>query len=353
MTVYWLSCLISCFFMKLVDINNKGIRRANKVVARCTFVLSIVPLTLVAALRYDVGQDYMYTYVPYFYRVTSHFEYEKLELLYHWLNKLVHLFSDDYVWVFAICAVIFMVLVYISILRDSPYPELSVFLLVGTTYYFIFLNCMRQLVGVSICLISLVFVEKRRFFPFLICMALAAGFHTSCLAFIPFYFLGRVKFGKQSIIVVTVIINIVATGIAGTLNQLIQATVYSGYQTSIFNTGEQGYIVLAMNFAVLIFAVVFYKKDDPKYQMYLNLQLIASWIAILTGKIVLIYRIRWMFGLPSIILLPMVIKNMPKKEDRIIAYMVIVILYAIYAQYTIGVMNGNNVLPYHTIFSRP
>lgn len=352
MTVYWVNCFLSCLFMKIADMNNKGTKIINKFMTRFMFVLAILPLTLVAALRYDVGKDYMYTYVPYFYRIVSNKSYEKLEPLYHAINVWVHSFSDDYVWVFVICAIIFMVLVYISIFRDSPYPELSVFLLVGTTYYFIFLNGMRQMIGVSICLFSLIFIEKRQVIPFLMCMVLAAGFHTSCWTFLPLYFIGNIKFNRKIIVSVTAIVFVAAVSIAGKINEFIQSTVYSGYQGSVFDTGEQGYVVLAINIVILIFAMFFYDKNNKKNKIYLNLQIIASWIAILTGKIVLINRIRWMFGLPVIVLLPLTIKNIQNKWLRIGAYIGIVLIYIIYAQYTIGIQNGNAVLEYKTIFSR-
>ena len=104
-----------------------------------------------------------------------------------------------------------------------------------------------------------------------------------------------------------------------------------------------------MNLAIFLLASAYYTKDK-KYVQYYNLQVIALWIAALTGKVVLISRIRWMFGLPGIILVPMILQNI-KKRDRLLIGTIIVVLYFVYASYTIGVKNGNNVLPYQTIFS--
>lgn len=351
MFIYWTSCIISVALMKWAYPNKNNLRKKNSFKNKVLVFLSALPMILVASLRYDVGQDYMYTYVPYFRRISGHVSYRKLEPIYHAINLLVHRFSDDYVWVFAICAVIFIGFVYLSIIKDSPYPELSVFLLIGTTYYFIFLNGMRQMVGVSICLFSLRFIEKRQLIPFLICILAAMGFHTSCMVFALFYPIKGCKFNIKWIAGITVIVIFIAGFLADKINEIVMLTTYSEYIDSRFDNGEQGYVVLAMNVVLLIFLAVM-RKEDKKYQMYLNLQMMAAWIAILAGKVVLISRIRWMFGFPIIIAIPLAIQNMTKREYRIAAYAVIVILYIIYTQYTIGIMNGNNVLPYQTIFMR-
>lgn len=351
MFIYWSSCILSVVLMKWAYPRKNNLTGDSSRISRFLAVLSAAPMILTAALRYDIGQDYMYTYVPYFYRVSGSVTYEKLEWLYHGINVMVHRFSDDYVWVFAICAVIFICFIYLSIIKDSPYPELSVFLLVGTTYYFIFLNGMRQMLGISICLFSLRFIEKRQLIPFLICVFFATGFHSSCVVFALFYPIAAYKINIKWIAGLTAFVIFIAGFLADKINDIVMSTAYSGYIGSRFDKGEQGFIVLAMNVLLLIFLAVM-RKDKKKYQIYLNLQMIATWLSMLTGKVVLMNRLRWLFGLPIIIAIPLALQKIEKKEYRIAVYALIVILYIIYTQYTIGFMNGNNVLPYKTIFLR-
>lgn len=351
MFIYWSTCILSSILMKWACPENCIPEQRHKKPNIIIAFLSALPLILVAGLRYDVGKDYMYTYAPYFQKIAGMVSYEKLEWLYHGINVFVHRFSDDYMWVFLICAVIFICFVYLSILRDSPYPALSVFLLIGTTYYFIFLNTMRQMLGVSLCLFSLRFAHKRQLLPFLLCVFIATGFHNSCLVFALFYPIACYKFNRKWIVGITVAVVFVAEFLADKINEIVMSTAYSEYIGSRFDKGEQGFVVLAINLLLLAFIAVM-KKNDKKYQMYLNLQMIATWLAILTGKVVLMNRLRWLFGLPIIISLPIAIRTIEKKEYRVLAYVCIVILYVIYTQYTIGFMNGNTVLPYQTIFMR-
>lgn len=308
-----------------------------------------LPLTLIAAIRYDVGQDYLYTYVPYFLRVKSGAVSYQLEPLYHLMNVIVIRLHGNYPWVFAICAIIFMTLVYYRVFTDSPYPLISIFLLVGMTYYFIFLNTMRQMVACSILLLSFPYARERKFFKFACIVVIASLFHSSCIVFLFAYWLTDLKIRPKWVLAVTVCVFLFGQFFGNMINNLVRYTAYSIYQGSRFDTEKQGWIVLLMNLAIFLLASVYYTKDK-KYVQYYNLQVIALWIAALTGKVVLISRIRWMFGLPGIILVPMILQNI-KKRDRLLIGTIIVVLYFVYASYTIGVKNGNNVLPYQTIFS--
>lgn len=350
MLIYWIGCILA-LGLAWVGMHAKHNPAREKVFTRYVVGISALPLILIAAFRYDVGQDYLYTYVPYFQRVREGRVSEALEPLYHYINIIISKLTGEYFWVFAVCAVIFLLLVYSQIFRDSPYPLLSIFLLVGMSYYFIFLNAMRQMVGCAILLCALRFVKEKQLIKFCVCVLLATGFHRSCIVFLAVYFLAAIKINPKVVIIVTVVLFSLSKVVGKVLNSIVMKTDYAGYIGSVYDTGQQGYIVLAINMALVLFAAFFY-KNDFQYQMYFNLQIIALWIAAFSGEIVLINRLRWPFGLPSIILVPIVIANVPRKKMRMIFSASIVILYFIYITYTIGIKNGNSVLPYQTIFSR-
>ena len=137
---------------------------------------------------------------------------------------------------------------------------------------------------------------------------------------------------------------------ANLLNRIISSSYYSGYVGGQFDVEAKGYVTLLITAAIMAFATVFY-EDSAEYKLYYNLQAVALVLAGLNGKVVLVNRIRWIFGLPVIILVPLAISNIKNEKVRIIITAGIVILYAIYFYYTIGINNSNNVLPYDTIFN--
>ncbi len=352
MLVYWTACIMSMLFTAFcVRVKHE---KTNLRYYLLLSFFSALPLIFIASIRYDVGVDYSYTYLKYFRQVEMGRVYSQLEFLYHLLNVLVVRLNGDFPWVFALSAIIFFTIVYYQFFQDSPNVYLSIFLLVGTTYMFIFFNAMRQLIGCAILLLSLRYARERKLFKFLLIVAIAAGFHWSCSFFALFYFFSNLSLKPKTVLTATVCILVGSELIARVARILIGYTKYAMYLGSRFDTGERGIIVLLINFGVLLFATVF-SSDDPVYRQYYNMQIIASWIEILTGSVVLINRMRWMFGLPVCILLPMALANISSGrrngKSRLFAGTVIVVLYFIYTGYTIGVKNGNGVLPYQTIFS--
>lgn len=348
MTVYCCSCLASMLAAYL------GLKRFSdgrqKII---TVIFSALPMILVAALRYDVGMDYMYTYVPYFETVRAGFleDYSQMEILYHLLNVLVARLGGDYVWVFSACAILFYVAVYLQIFEDSPNPMLSIFLMTGMGYVFVFFNAMRQMTGCAILLYSLRYIQRRRLIPFLICVALASGFHISCIVFAPVYWISRIRIRPIWAFILTAVITVLSVFIAGLVLQLIGMTRYAGYLKSVFDTGKTAYVMLAMHAVLLVFDSVFY-QNNAQYRMYYNLQLFALWTTIFSGRIVLMLRLLWVFGLPSMISLPMALAGIQNQKNKRLIASVICLLYALYFVYTIGINNSNTVLPYQTILSR-
>ena len=351
MLIYWSACLMSMLFTWF-GVHVKHRKENAWYYIKLSFFAAL-PFIIIASIRYDVGQDYLYTYVPYFERVKAGRVTSALEPLYHLINWIVVKCGEDYPWVFAISAVIFFTLVYRQFFKDSPNVYFSIFLLVGTTYLFIFFNAMRQLIGCSVLLLSLRYARERKLLPFLLVVATAACFHKSCLVFIPFYFFCNVNLKPMTVAVMTLGVLAGSVLLGRLINAIVMYTQYAVYVDSRFDSGEQGYIVLLINLGILVFATVF-SSNNEKFRQYYNLQVIATWIAILSGEVVLMSRLRWMFGLPCCILIPLALRNVKKGRrglSRLLAGAVIAALYLVYVSYTIGIQNGNNVLPYQTIFS--
>ena len=348
MIVYWTGCLASVLTAVLgIKIFDRNVR--NKLV----IFFSALPLTLIAMLRYDVGEDYLFTYLPYFEAISGSVSLQKnqMEPLYHFINVMVSTIGGESVWVFAISAVIFFSMVFLQIFYDSPDPALSIFLLVGMNYYFVFFNAMRQMIGCGILLFSVRYIYRKKLLNFLFCIAIATGFHISCILFVAMYWIGKIKIRPAVAWILTIVVVMLESLLTEIMRELIELTPYSIYFFSIFDTGETAYVTLAINAVVLVFSSFFY-RNNFKYQIYYNLQIAALWVTLFSGKIVLILRLLWMFGLPAIILLPMAVHKLKNKRDQYLVKSIIVLAYFLYTMYTVGVQNSNHVLPYQTVFGR-
>ena len=314
-----------------------------------TIILSALPLFLIAALRYGVGTDYFYTYVPYFNLLEAGIDPKDKEPLFKLLNHIIIFFNGSSQWVFVFCGLMFTYLSYSQIFKDSPYPWLSILLLLGMTYYFISLNAVRQMIGASILLYSIRFIESKSLKKFLLCVLAAAGFHYSCSLFIVVYLAAKLKLNLTKSIILSTLFLALFLLIKDYVLEAIRITSYGWYLGSKFDNGKLGYFTLAIQFVVFLFSSVT-SNLTCKYRIYLNLQLISLLLATISSVIVLLERVRWLFGLPSIILLPLAISNIQNKRVRLMTGALIAILFSIYAFYTIGIKNGHEVLPYMTIF---
>ncbi len=347
MTVYWGACLASIVVAWMGLRTNRGRENVGLLIA-----LSALPLLFVGAFRYDVGEDYLLAYVPYFEKVSSaQGNYDRMEPLFHLINWLVALLHGDYIWVFAISALMFIAFVYSQIFKDSPYPELSIFLLVAMGYYFVSFNAMRQMIGCAILLFSIRFIESRQLLRFMLCVAVASCFHVSCVVFAAMYWFGRIKIKPFVAFALSAALFVLKEGVAWILKEIISLTKYGIYFSSIFDTGEVAAVMLAINAILLLLASMCY-QENPSYRIYYNLQLVALCVTIFSGSIALFLRLLWVFGLPSIIMIPMAVRQIPMEKSRKLVTATVVLLFFIYATYTVGIQNSNSVLPYQTVFSR-
>ncbi len=365
MTIYWIACIASVYLAAAVlQVNHE--RDDIRYYVTLAFCASL-PLNFICSIRYNVGKDYL-SYKAYFNLIANGStvyspgsiyvdimangrSIAQIEPLYFLINKVIALLGGDYRWLFAVTSTIFLVMVFLEIYRASPSPPQSVFLLVAMSSYFFFMNGMRQMIGCSILMYSLRYIEEQRLRPFILCVLVACGFHMSCFPFLVVYFVGTIDFKPKNIILMTGSMFVFASLLGSALSKVMMMTDYGRYIGSDFDKGQQGIIVLVINGLLVALGLLYYDEEDVRFRLYLNLQMVTLWITILTGHVALIDRLRWMFGLPGIVLLPIIFSKIEDVPTRRFITCCVIGAFFVYCSYRILVFNANNVLPYRTIFS--
>lgn len=258
MAVYWSACLASVLFTWFaihVKHEKEGIRYWLLV----TFVAAL-PLIYISAIRYNVGADYA-AYYKYYNRIVQGGDRERFEILYYLLNKGIALLHMSAPWMFAACAMLFLMPLYKMILSDSPYPYFSIFLLIATGYYFFFLNGTRQMIGAAIFMLAIPYIEKKNILPFIVLTLLSTGFHTMSIAFIATYAFSIWRIDNRFLLIVTGGLILLSNVVAGLFNNIIGGLdYYSLYLASSYAQKGQGLISLIMSGSIVAFATVFYQK---------------------------------------------------------------------------------------------
>jgi len=342
MLIYSGACLLSILFAR-IGIHSRAYRVRGKTIP--TILFSMLPLWFVSAFRYYCGTDYA-NYLKIFKNIRNHNLDNGIEWLFTLLNRFIAWLGGDYRWLMVVTSTIFLWFVFRTIFRDSPVPEAGIYLLVAMGYYFAAFNGIRQMCGAAILLFSLRYVQERKLFKFLICVIIAGGFHTTCFVFLPIYWISNVHIRPLFMILITAIIFLGSSIFANWINRVMLLTKYAGYATT-GGDGDSRWISLLIYICVLAIASLFY-QDDPKYRLYYNLQMIVVWFGALNTQVSWIRRIQWTFGLPSIILVPMVLASIKDSRVKNLLSFAVTILFAIYI-YIITVRVGkHDVLPYRT-----
>ena len=174
------------------------------------------------------------------------------------LTKIFQIFSGNYqVWLFFI-AVVFTVPLGVIIYRFSSNPYLSYILYSTLFYNFFSVTGHRQTLATAIVFgIGLFAALKRRFFIFLFSLLVACTIHPSAIAFLPVYFLAKVRLRKNQLIFCFSAIALSYIFRNQLLSILKSITGYNSFG-QVPQAGAGAFIILLLSFAVLI--SIFYNR---------------------------------------------------------------------------------------------
>lgn len=286
----------------------------------------------VSACRIAVGNDY-WVYRQYILFIAQD-RLVATEFGFNWLVRLVQwLTGNDECYlivmgIFSFGTVYFFVK---AMYRQSMWFAASVFLLLTGGYYFLSLNSVRYYFALAIALYAMEKAIKKEWIYFLLLTLLGACFHKSILVILILYPLAKIKWKKTALI-------LVGLGSASMifLEDLYREVIflfYPYYENSMFDQGELSVVNIAKSFAVVIFALIYYKKyveDSEENRFYLNLQ-IGSLILYTFGSFIPeISRIGYYLNISLIFLIPGVLARITSKKQKWFFVISIFIAFVLY-----------------------
>ena len=154
---------------------------------RSCLLLILVILAVPAILRQETGNDYL-RYVEFFH-LASIDAYVPTEEGFNFLVKVIYTLCgyENYLLVFAVYAVLTIGLMLLAIRQQAEDFAFSFFLFMMFGYYFQSFNTMRYYFALSIALVAMTCLLRRRYIGFLLLVILAALFHKSALVVLVLY----------------------------------------------------------------------------------------------------------------------------------------------------------------------
>ena len=318
------------------------------------FWLAVLPLFFISAVRYDIGTDYNYTYVPNFYTILNggraYSEYG-----FYLFNKLIQLFTDNPQWLFVITSFIFSFFFIRTILHCSVSPAMSVVILFCSMIFFWSMNNVRQAIAVVLIFAAFPHLVKRHTVRYLIYVIAAFVFHITALGMIIPYIIVRMKYVRRYFIYAVILTVILLPIICDLAVYCIETTKYSYFLYGTFNTGSIEVIRTWLNLGLFVVAYAILHRYAQS-SVYVYALLVMQFFAFLSvafsyfiGIPEMWVRLMNYFQICQVLLIPYCAKRLQRLDRQIIIYVAYILTFGMYN--TQLVLNGDHeVIPYKWIF---
>lgn len=329
MAFYIAITIITIVLSIFVRRQENNIENSSIVVVRNrVLIISIFTiLFLVSALRYEVGFDYC-GYIGIFQRI---YEYRRVSTEIGF-NLIVRFFQwflgpDTFIPIFAAMA---WITIYYMI--KSLYQEMKIFWLGFTifmmsAFYFNSLTTIRYYVAFAMAMYASKFILEKKHLKFIIYILLAATIHMSVLVVIPVYYFASLRWKKSIYLLVS--IGVISLLLFEDFYRRIIFFIYPYYENSIYDTNTTSLFNIIKAGAIVVFALVFYKKwwDDRKTRFYFQLNIVAFIVYSCCSFIPVVSRIAYYFVWAQVFL---VVDIISKLENKKLRYAIISVVLAAY-----------------------
>lgn len=316
--------------------------------------LSVLPLIIVSALRYQVGVDYN-SYM-WMHEAIGRGEAVHAEAGYKALSELVLKYTSDPQAIFVVTSIIILALIGVGIYCYSPQPALSLFLFVSMGYLFSSFNILRQYIAIAILFVALKFIKENKFLPYLAFVLVAMLFHKTAIIMVPLFFVVQCRF-KQSYMFMMAMVGAGLIVLRSTLTNLLVTLFYPQYAGTdlIKPLSPFEFLYYLVVFSLIIAMCFAYKHkffEDKLNLILFNSTFFALLMYLCLSFVPEINRIAVYLELFVILLIPRLLMVEKDVKVRRVYYLLAVMLFVGFFVLSVGVMGRFEVLPYQTVFSR-
>lgn len=324
-------------------------------------LLAVLGPLLLSALRYGIGTDYFFTYIPQF-NVIANGGQSYYEFGFYLLNRFVASFTKSGQWLIATVSSIFMITVYFQLFEMAYNYVISIILFYLSYNYFISLNNIRQSLAAAIILIAIHALINKNEKMFIFWMIIAVSIHRVSMAFFLILIVLIINFdawiymlGSVTVILIGRKVFVGAISLIASFIPRLQLYFYAE-ELQIYNEGTIGGLYVLVNLifmAVLVFIELQMKCSKTEWTREWNFiklnQCLLLCICGLDSILPAAYRIARVFSFSQFIFLPNAVFKYGKgKKNKLILIGIIIIgMGVLFAQNYIS--GAEEVFPYKSI----
>lgn len=328
MLVYLVNILLIIVWAVIFSIGKRTKLKKILFVAIC-----FAQLYLISAYRFGIGADYKMYSDGFFsmainvsYNGFNLMPYEDWEIGFIALNKLIAVFTADPTVFFMISSLFPLIGPAYLIARYSKNPFISVFLYVNLYLFYLDINFVRQAIAMSILCFAYGFLKDKKFWRFLLIVALAACFHLTAIYMIPVFVVCLLKVNTRTLLVYLFGLLFYYILSDGVLN-IVLSKFHNEYSGSVFI--ENGVFVHYAFYPLLICAAMvflsYYVKNlTPVMHTLIQLTLLMGFWQIVMTKHALFERFSYYTMIFVILAVPEALKafSVQLKENLTAKYAV-------------------------------
>lgn len=374
MYIYIIGLLITILLIWLAE-NKVQSKKAKNIL----IILSILPLFLISALRYNVGTDYIKRYTNDYLNMAQGKDISNLEIGFKAINFICLIFTKEPYLLFTITSFIILALFFTTIFKESENKILSIIIFFLGGYFFGSLNLVRQYIAIGFLFVGYRFLlsndKKKMYIGFITCAILAFLMHsTSIVGFVLMFLNKKMLANIKWVLSISIILLILNENIMKVLEIIIEKTRFNVYLSGNMARGEVSILNILENLIVYIWMYSIYwvknknnEEISKKAILLLNIQGLSTLITVAGVCHMQFSRIALYFYVFQILSIPYYIsiipfkriaekittkinKNVDEKKVKIIANIVVVLAFMGMFTYTNILNNDNEVLPYKTVF---
>lgn len=350
--MFYLLILILSIFVLLFFNKKNDIR--SKIKNKFLLILSYLIIMLPHGLRYGIGTDYFYTYVPGFFRIGLGQDFYT-EIGFSYLNKIIYNLTGDYRVMFFVTSAILFYFLYKSIVENSNNLIISVILIFISQFYFSSMNLLRQAIAMSIIFYGFKYLKNDLKIKFVIICLFASLFHNSSFFMIPLIFLYNKNFSRKNQII-TCLVLLCLTPFLKILIEyvIVNYTKYGWYYQTGYAGASVSFILVITNLILFIIGLLYFPRDDKEdysYKILNNINFLCMCITVVSPVIPLIFRVIKYFTTFHILFVPAVLAREVNLKNKLLLYVFTLGILAFGTVYQIFVLGGEEVYPYVSIFS--
>ena len=330
------TALVACFVSSAAVGKPNRIMAGNRQQALNRILLVGIFLTLFAlsALRIGIGNDY-WIYRYNFLHIISGDTPVSYEIGFKVLVKVLQgLFGyDNYRVVFAFMAFMTCAFFMKGLFDNSDRFAMSYFLFMANGFYFMSFSNVRYYFAIAVCLYAMKFLFRKNFVKFILWILFAAFFHKSVLLTIPVFLVAYyLKWSRKTLWLIPISCAVLVLGKAGVRRLVF--LFYPFYEGDLILDVESiSYVNIAKCLAILVFALIYYKKaiqGNPKAETLFNLNLFALIIYSFGYYIPETSRVCNYMVTGHVLLLPIILSFIENRKKRHIFTGTILVCYGVY-----------------------